>query len=1312
MIEHQRMTFGQTIVGACILVGATLDKFFGTPEQIPGVVHAEILTAIIIGLVMASVSLILSELLAPKPDLQDAKPSGDGDFKFPTAEEGRVIPLIWGRIKIKGPNVVWWGNLQQQPIKKRIKTGLWSKKTLTTGYRFFVGIQMALCRSGGSTGVTLHKIWIGEKVLQDGGFTHDTASIIVKPGFFGGDNLGTGGIDGGVRLHDGRDLQAANAYLQNFQGGVAATPAYTGTAYVVAEGMYVGNSTTIKPWSFEVSRFPSGLLDQGASAVYEVGHNVVAVNDVNPMEVAYEIFTDNDWGFGFLTPDIDAVAFSLAAETLWDESNGFGMTLDRGIQASALLEIVQRQIDGIFYLDKSTGKITVKLARDDYVLGEDVTSITGTDTFNVASGGDGFAVGDTVYAEEMVDAANDGEWTVTASTATTVVVSGTLANTAAGGSISNIALFNDDNVLEVKDFSRQTWEGTTNQLRISFIDRSRDYFATFAQSHDGANQAMQQGQIIPATISMPGVKDRILATALAARELRFLSFPLAKATLLVDRQFWNANPGDVFRWGDTALGFSNAPFRVTRVDYGDDVDGQITVGLLQDIFSLEESFFGDPEDTGWVPITQDVVPIPTDEHQVFEAPKAIVDRDPEYPARPERVFVGARAQGSEVGLNIYRRNHPTDPSSETYAIDGDVAGMFLMGGLNVQINIGDANPTTTIQVSGSPDSISRIVLALDPEGATALEVGQDLANIIKIGDEFIGFEGFGNQTATEIDLTTCHRGLMDSVPATHLASADVFLLFVNAGLSNAELPIGDVVDIQPRAFSRDDELTTGESKTFQLTMDNRYRRPYPPFELSIATVRFDTTVDIDATITNPGGDAKGLDVDWKRRDWETTDEVESLTDDAATLDAAFQAKNDHESLLLVSAIDADGLTVSMGGGTWINGNSAVVARGDALAPLDGALPGTDELVVQVSTRHTVDAVVHESLVSLDLNTTPSSAELGSLAVMGTVFANGHISKIYTVAAAVTHDLTVGSATTGVEYRKNGGTWTAIASLSGDTFAISDTIELRHADTSETPLNTVAILDQNGTDVAYAVFNTSTEYDAMVAYWNMNEASSIDRVARFGGSPDLTNTSAPSVAGKFGNAAQCRDNASTQEHLSLTNAAYSEFTLDYATSWTISMWVNHAVGTTTTAGAPHFHGFVFHGVWPSDRSFVLGLSTSTGYVAITYNLSGTLDAQVSSGTLADATEGVDHHLAMVYDAAGNTIELFVDGVSEGTAGTSGTLNQPAASELLMIGAVNSTTLGAGSITLSCEDTAIDDMRIYKRDLSSTEVLALFNAAQPL
>lgn len=62
-------------------------------------------------------SVIISAMLAPKPP--DARPAAIGDFDVPTAEQDRAIPVIFGRVWITGPNVVWYGDLKVVPIKKK-----------------------------------------------------------------------------------------------------------------------------------------------------------------------------------------------------------------------------------------------------------------------------------------------------------------------------------------------------------------------------------------------------------------------------------------------------------------------------------------------------------------------------------------------------------------------------------------------------------------------------------------------------------------------------------------------------------------------------------------------------------------------------------------------------------------------------------------------------------------------------------------------------------------------------------------------------------------------------------------------------------------------------------------------------------------------------------------------------------------------------------------------------------------------------------------------------------------------------------------
>jgi hypothetical protein len=63
------------------------------------------------------VTTVISYALQPKPKSQPA--AGLGDFKVPTAEEGREIPVLFGTRDVEGPNVVWYGHLRAQAIKKK-----------------------------------------------------------------------------------------------------------------------------------------------------------------------------------------------------------------------------------------------------------------------------------------------------------------------------------------------------------------------------------------------------------------------------------------------------------------------------------------------------------------------------------------------------------------------------------------------------------------------------------------------------------------------------------------------------------------------------------------------------------------------------------------------------------------------------------------------------------------------------------------------------------------------------------------------------------------------------------------------------------------------------------------------------------------------------------------------------------------------------------------------------------------------------------------------------------------------------------------
>ena len=91
------------------------------------------------------VGTVLYEVLRPKPQFDKPTPSSLGDFQFPTIGEGRTIPVVWGTCKLSGPMVTWYGDLRIQAIKEKVKTGLFSSKEITTGYKYYLGVQLVLC---------------------------------------------------------------------------------------------------------------------------------------------------------------------------------------------------------------------------------------------------------------------------------------------------------------------------------------------------------------------------------------------------------------------------------------------------------------------------------------------------------------------------------------------------------------------------------------------------------------------------------------------------------------------------------------------------------------------------------------------------------------------------------------------------------------------------------------------------------------------------------------------------------------------------------------------------------------------------------------------------------------------------------------------------------------------------------------------------------------------------------------------------------------------------------------------------------------
>jgi len=249
-------------------------------------------------------------------------------------------------------------------------------KKVVIGYRYYVGMHQAYCLSPASSPVTaLKKIRVGEKDAWTGNVTSNTQLNINEPNLFGGDKK-EGGIVGLVDVEFGGLAQGANSYLAAKCTGIP-LPAFRGLFGLVLRSPQVSAlNPYVKPWSAYISRIPGGFYPAKAA----IGESM------NPAHIIYEVLTSHEFGIGLPASDIDVASFTTAADKLYAEGLGLSLFWEGEQSAEDFIGLVLDHINGNVYHKPATGKITLKLARDDYVIGSlpilDASNILRIDRFS------------------------------------------------------------------------------------------------------------------------------------------------------------------------------------------------------------------------------------------------------------------------------------------------------------------------------------------------------------------------------------------------------------------------------------------------------------------------------------------------------------------------------------------------------------------------------------------------------------------------------------------------------------------------------------------------------------------------------------------------------------------------------------------------------------------------------------------------------------------------------------------------------------------------------------------------------------------
>jgi len=310
-----------------------------------------------------AIGFILTAFLAPKMKVENAKAAGLDEFKFPRSEEGSPVGRFYGTLKLLSPNTIAITGYRAVPIKKKVKTGIFSSKTIITGYRYYLTVDLAWALG---PGVVYRKMWFGNNLVWAGCLYDSTCLNVIPinlPELYGGSDDGNrGGIFGDVAMYCGDFDQDRDEYLvANMNPNV---PAYVGVAHMVFRDFWWGNSPSIDTVAVEGAYFVNSL---GVTAGRHIMPNGL---DMNPVCVLYDILCE-DWGnLGYDPARINVTQWREIAIKIFDENNGISISVATATEAKDAVKTILRQINAVVYEDQSTGLANLKLLRNDYTIAD------------------------------------------------------------------------------------------------------------------------------------------------------------------------------------------------------------------------------------------------------------------------------------------------------------------------------------------------------------------------------------------------------------------------------------------------------------------------------------------------------------------------------------------------------------------------------------------------------------------------------------------------------------------------------------------------------------------------------------------------------------------------------------------------------------------------------------------------------------------------------------------------------------------------------------------------------------------------------
>lgn len=245
----------------------------------------------------------------------------------------------------------------------------------TIGYWYLMGLHMGAGRGPVDElievrvgGLTAWKGCLSSFGVESTGSETD----IDAENLFGGEEK-EGGIEGPLKVMWGGPEQVCDPELAGLLGGNV--PGFRGVTTFYFNGKVCAFNPYPKEWAFRLRRARQGWYNEECWYEHKArigiagpdGELIVAMNAAH---ILYEIATNPEWGRGLPAEFIDENSYVYAANALCAEGLGLCIPWFRQEDISTFTQVVIDHISAVQYVSRETGKLTLRLIRNDYDVNE------------------------------------------------------------------------------------------------------------------------------------------------------------------------------------------------------------------------------------------------------------------------------------------------------------------------------------------------------------------------------------------------------------------------------------------------------------------------------------------------------------------------------------------------------------------------------------------------------------------------------------------------------------------------------------------------------------------------------------------------------------------------------------------------------------------------------------------------------------------------------------------------------------------------------------------------------------------------------